>query len=51
VESTSSEAVAPPIHASLFIELADFPTNSGYTFKQALPVAQFWAFFFPDLQM
>ena len=39
VESTSSEAVAPPHNASVCNELADFPTNSTYTLKQALPFA------------
>ena len=37
VESTSSEAVAPPHHASLYNVLADFPTRTGYTLKQSHP--------------
>ena len=37
VESTSSEAVAPPHHASLYNALADFPTRTGYTLKQSHP--------------
>ena len=39
VESTSSEAVAPPHYASVCNEIADFPTISTYTLKQAHPFA------------
>ena len=38
VESTSSEAVAPPHNASLYNAPADFPTGTGYTLKQSHPV-------------
>ena len=38
VESTSSEAVAPPHNASLYNALADFPTKTGYTLKQTHPI-------------
>ena len=39
VDSTSSEAVAPPHNASVYNEIADFPTISTYTLKQAHPIA------------
>ena len=35
--STSSEAVAPPHNASVYNEMADFPTISTYTLKQTHP--------------